>query len=381
MLEQKNLKTEVKKQRIVFILIFILFAVNVNADCPDYPNTVFCDDFEYEVGREDLNARELFVGRGWSHAKIQQSASGARGYIYTVDTIPGYQGSFPGMNSNNVLAIEAKPNTLQGQTDFYLQLGSGNGAVGQIPANHWYQFWVYAQNYGNQQSRFTQGKFLYPNRATNYPATVSNQGYVYIVGADKRSKTPLEISPCGVEDNIGCPNAFFGTGWNAEAGDVNNHVDYNQNKLHANLAENFHLQDNTWVLVKIHIDLSGNDPRTPAGQGVYEQWIRPLGGSWLKTSEYLGGVTQVNGQTLQFIPPYTDGFRMLRMPTTVGATTSAKGDWFDYWVYMDDFTIAASESDLPVYGTVSPQCSDDRDNDNDGDVDLNASGCVLPFPF
>ena len=110
------------------------------------------------------------------------------------------------------------------------------------------------------------------------------------------------------------------------------------------------IMSNTWTLVKVHVDLSGTDPRAAPGQAVYEQWIRRQGSSqWIKTTEYIGGVTIVNGQPIAFTPSFKDGFKSIRIPTTIGATTSAKGDWFDRRMYLDDFVIATSEADLPVY--------------------------------
>ena len=38
---------------------------------------------------------------------------------------------------------------------------------------------------------------------------------------------------------------------------------------------------------------------------------------------------------------------MLRMPTTVGGFPGE--EQYDYWLYMDDFTVASSEQALPTY--------------------------------
>ena len=67
--------------------------------------------------------------------------------------------------------------------------------------------------------------------------------------------------------------------------------------------------------------------------------------------EMIGGVTQINGQTLDFYPRFTDGFRTVRVPTTVGSSTypnDPRDNTRDYWLYVDDFVIADSESDLPT---------------------------------
>jgi hypothetical protein len=246
--------------------------------------------------------------------------------------------------------MEARPFTLNGQTDFYLQLGSPEGPIGQIPANHWFQFWVYANNYGQEQSRFSEGKWIYPNRATFYPATEDNDGYVYMFGLAKRSKTTLYADPCPGGDSVGCDRTYINTGWYANSGGVNNHIAYQNTTFGPNLSTEPPIMPNTWTLVKLHVDLSGTDPRAAPGQAVYEQWIRRQGSSqWIKTTEYIGGVTVVNNLPIAFTPEFTDGFRMFRIPTTIGETNNSKGDWFDFWLYLDDFVLATSEADLPVY--------------------------------
>jgi hypothetical protein len=107
--------------------------------------------------------------------------------------------------------------------------------------------------------------------------------------------------------------------------------DYNQFKLgQTNVGEN--LTPNRWTLVKIHID-------TSTTSGSYEAWLKPLGGSWVKVAEWIDGVTP----DFSWIIPADDvgGHRVLRMPTTINDV--------DSWIYLDDFAMATSEADLPVY--------------------------------
>ena len=79
-------------------------------------------------------------------------------------------------------------------------------------------------------------------------------------------------------------------------------------------------------------------------------WVRPTGS---KTTEWIGGVTvndsAPSSEPVDLRPAFTDGFRTIRIPTTVGGTTAAIGDWYDYVLYVDDFAIATSEADLPLY--------------------------------
>jgi hypothetical protein len=80
---------------------------------------LFFDNFNYEVNRYGDNV-STFSAHGWSDAKATNLTGGHAGYLYTVDQVPGYSGFFPGQNSSHVLAIEARPSTMDSTTDFYL---------------------------------------------------------------------------------------------------------------------------------------------------------------------------------------------------------------------------------------------------------------------
>jgi hypothetical protein len=92
-------------------------------------------------------------------------------------------------------------------------------------------------------------------------------------------------------------------------------------------------------LVKVHVDTSGKSLLVPAGQGVYEAWMREEDQPWRKTTEWLGGKTK--NFTWPLLPQADEGNKTFRMPTT------AEGD---YWIYRDDFAMAMIEDDLPAYG-------------------------------
>ena len=329
-------------------------SVMVQAPPPVPRGLIFFDNFEYEVGRDALDAADRFMQLGrWDWVKTEQSNEpGANGNLYTVSAIPGYTGSFPGLVSQRVLAMEARPDLGNGQTDFYLQFGSGTRPIGHIPPNHWYQFWLYSPDVpgvDGQSSLYTNAKFIYPNRAEYYPATLNNGGFIYILGLNKRSKAPRSIAPCGFDRDVGCTSAFLNAGWNRSQG-LTNRIPYEEEDFGANLADDLHVLPNRWTLVKIHIDISGTDSRAASGQAVFEMWIRRYGSStWTKTTEYIGGVTDVGGGAIDFTPAYTDGFRMLRIPTTFGSASPSPANWLASWTYLDDFAIASTEAALPQY--------------------------------
>jgi hypothetical protein len=132
---------------------------------------LFFDGFEYDVPRDEQNARPAFVTAGkWSGVKSENATGKGLGYLYTTNRIPGCNGPFPGRNSQRVLAIEARPKTFNNQTDFYLQYSGVRGEGDAIPADVWFQFWIYPNYYDDprdqedQLSGFGGGfKFIYPS--------------------------------------------------------------------------------------------------------------------------------------------------------------------------------------------------------------------------
>ena len=92
------------------------------------------------------------------------------------------------------------------------------------------------------------------------------------------------------------------------------------------------MRPNRWTLVKMHFNTSATTGNP------WEVWLRPMGGSWSKVSEWIGGRTR--GFTWDIPAASVGGHRVLRMPTTVDN---------NFWLYMDDYVIARTEAALPVY--------------------------------
>ncbi len=291
---------------------------------------ILFDGFEYVVGRDDPNASQIFMQNGWDGCKTLQSGEpGARGYLYTVDQIPGYVGEFPGGGSR-VLAIEALPRSLGFQTDFYLQYGVGADPAydNAIPANVWFQFWLYINHYGTQLSGINEGKLLYSCAGT-YPC----QQTKWLMILDHESKPPNYTSLPADQ------GAFLWDDSSALAGNpivYPGHEDERWKFGPQDVAT--HIGMNQWVQVKLHFDTTGPD-------GVYEQWLRPMYGQWVKTAEYIGGVSPP-GFVWKCVP---GGNRVFRMPTTIGMNTNDPSLNHDLWMYMDNFAMARTEAALPQY--------------------------------
>jgi hypothetical protein len=81
--------------------------------------------------------------------------------------------------------------------------------------------------------------------------------------------------------------------------------------------------------------------------GRYEAWLTPMGGTPVKVAEWIDGVTKDFSWR---IPADTvGGYRVFRLPTTIGAWGERANDNKDCWIYMDDFAMASSEEALPEY--------------------------------
>ena len=327
--------------------------VTVRAPPPVPQGLIFFDDFEYDVGRQAANAISIFQQMGlWSGGKTQQSSTGARGYLYTATSIPGYDRGFPGGASSRVLVMEALPGSLGGQTDFYLEYGNGESAAydNAVPGNVWFQFWVYVNHYVDAQdppqvshlSRLDTAKFIYP---CNGPYGCHTHKWMMTLSGRSAEPsweslgTPLYESPTNgsafmnnIANTIYPANDPVSTITNSRA-DTGNEW-----KLgHTNTAE--HFTANRWTLVKIHLD-------TSTSSGVYEAWMRPLGGSWVQTARWISGVT--SGFTWTINASQVGGHRVFRMPSTIGEADGGSTS-YDVWIYMDDFAMATTEAALPQY--------------------------------
>ncbi len=310
---------------------------------------LFFDGFEYEVKRDEVNPRPAFITQGkWSGVKsINSGRTGAGGYLYTVDRIPGYKGKFPGRNSRRVLAIEGRPGTLKTQTDFYLAYGDPQGPANQVPGDVWFQFWLYLNYYDDpkdkedQLSGFTNGKFLYPSPDGRYPTyplwlfVFRHSSYVWLQG----EKEPREIEASSYQEILLHAESM---GRDGPYANIKKGPDYNRWKMGQTSLEE-RIVANRWTLVKLHFDTSTTSAR-------YEAWLRPLGGKTVKVAEWIDGVTP--DFSWKIPPDKVGGHKVFCMPTTMGDHAEwgdrAKNNR-DCWIYLDDFAMATSDDALPKY--------------------------------
>ncbi|MCP9452259.1 MAG: hypothetical protein NNA23_06200 [Nitrospira sp.] len=275
---------------------------------------IFSDNFEYDVGRNITNADTLFQSHGWTAVKANNSSlRRGSGYIYTL---------FDASRNSRVLVLESLPTTAPPpepgfpyqQTDYWIAFGGEGSPLTTLPANVWFQFWLYT----TPASQFHTAKFIYPCRGT-YPC-----------GGDSYTWLWTWQNGCGPEGNYreALTGEWF---WLTRANYANNQAvpEWDRDKLYQNRGC-LPFRRGQWYQIRVHVDFS-------SAQGVYELWARTSPtGSWTKHAEWIGGVTP------QFQWPIPadqrTGNRGFRMPTTVNAVDST--------IYLDDFIIATSVADL-----------------------------------
>jgi len=313
------------------------------------PGLIFHDGFEYEVKRDELDPKPAFITEGkWSGVKSQNATGKGLGYLYTTERIPGYKGPFPGRDSKRVLAIEARSQTFKSQTDFYLQYGHAQGPADQVPGNVWFQFWLYVNHYDDprdqedQLSGFGGGKFIYPSVDGNYPTwpvwlfCVGRSSHVVLKDRDKPFFAEVADHDLLLQTVSGGPGE--GGSFCAYA-EIKKAEPWDRWKLgQTSLDER--IVANRWTLVKSHVD-------TSTTSGRLEVWLKPLGGKWVKVTEWIDGVTK--DFSWKIPEQKVGGYRVFRMPTTHGSVGERAKDNRDSWIYMDDFAMASSEGALPRY--------------------------------
>lgn len=316
-------------------------------------NPLFFDDYDYvvtaDVAQGEAN-RLAFWKAGYSRIKAlnvdsaaqgnQSSQTGGGGRLYTVHVseIPGHTGRAPG-STQRALCINSLAGTTGRQTDFYFRIGS---KLGDIPANVYFQFWVYVCHSGDQQTQFhAREKFIYPTRNT-YPASPRNNGCHWLFELttssynpdDKRVPNPGEVYALSADSTIPSSMPVWDNA-HAKANGITGRL--GQTDFRTPLWV-----PNQWIETRIHYDTSGPN-------GVYEVWTRRPGEPWVKRTEWIGGTTVAGSKfTWTIDPQFRDGHAMISVPTTMPGSGNA-GAQYDAWIYLQDFAMARSASDLPRY--------------------------------
>lgn len=311
---------------------------------------LFFDDFNYAVSRGssgvDTGKAATFAAAGWNGFKDETTQSGqSRGFLSTATSIPGYSGSIPG--GGRMLRIEALPTTYGQQTDFYLGLGSG--IAGDIPANVWFQHWMYINRSGAEMSAFSgiRNKWLYPKiggSGSGYPMGNPDTAWLCNIGSNRYEGTLNVAAPVAGAMTFRTHAEPVSSGVNrAYKTDQVTTGNFQQMTPRGLASENDHwLFPNTMYLVKYNFDVAQNP-------GSHRIWWREYGqhvaGFGNPRSQWIEGVT--TGFTYDTYAADHLGGKRLRIPTTVSV---GAGPSSDFYIYIKDFAMAATEGGLPTYG-------------------------------
>jgi len=315
-------------KKLIFCILLCFLATASNAAI------LFQDNFEYAVARTGTAADAFVSTGGWDFVKCNNSTASAGGMVFSTETsIPGFSGSFPGTSSSRVMRVEVLSGTNQSQTDAYVKFGDTTINSNQIPGDVWIQHWIYINNYGDEASQFAgRVKFLYPCDGAH---TCAND-------ADDDGNLWMIVPGPGVAGN----NYWYFTSRDDTAWDVGDATDRpwdtsgnTYQKMNQNIDAVTRVDPNGWYLIKYHFDT------TSTSGNKYELWIAQQGGDFVKVSNWEGGVT--SNFTWNLAEGYPGGHSMLAVFTTFPGPNNS--EFYDSWIYLDDFVIAESESDLPTY--------------------------------
>jgi hypothetical protein len=312
-----------------------LVALGVLAPLSASATVIFSDTFEvYSVG--DVTCATLQSTTGYSNCREDPDRTINPSDISIVSSVPGSNASLPSGSH----AMRVYTNGMTEQSDAGLQLP---GAAA-MPADSWWQVAMYVNNFGDEVTIAGSRpmKLFYPCNA-DYPC---NTNYFLIYTSVETSYNPFNSSALSVPSNgdmwIESRNMEGTVNWaGADPGD--------ENKLgQTNLSER--IRPNRWNIIRCH----ANFTNTSSGQ--LDCWIGPKGSALTHVLSWHGG-TSVEGYSFTWTVPQARGHQSLFWPSTVPAN-NANGTVL--YMYFDDFYLATSENDLPVYGgSVSSTVSGD----------------------
>lgn len=306
------------------------------------------DTFAYDVSR--LDSRKLspatnpFITTGvWGGFADAVINPGYGGYMYTSNDAGQSGGVIPGQAGTHFLVMESAPTELDPiyQTDMFVE-PPATGALDYIPADVWFQFWIYLPSDYFSNNRM---KFIYPNKQVNYPAPpVGGLEWLISLGGDYESYNPY----CHINTDRGMTlinsdaaslmtiDPAFNCSGATHLGQTNTDgVDWYTEWI----------RPLTWTLVKIRMDTSG-------AQGSMEAWMRQYGTpTWTKTNDWRGGVSP--DPSFNFVPLDNNGHATFRMPVSIpGGNSPSEAQ--DSRTFITDFAMArgvnsGGSGELPTY--------------------------------
>jgi hypothetical protein len=365
----------------------------------------------------------VYPGWTWAQSNEIGQLRYMYGYIYTTTASPGVNEEFPRGAGSRALVLYTSPtdfvsryaNDGDWQAQPNLRFGDADGQANALPNNFYIQYWMMVPYNAQQQSTLYQHqKHLYFCRGS-FPCTADNYFGLGVRGFSanwsffdgRRNGNPQygqdyylssDARDSSLRMHIYWESSLKGTIYT----DPNNYaalalggVDLN---FDSGWGENIRagadpaipafpfMEYNKWYLVREHFDFrsaaqSGRAQVAGVDQGAYEQWIRARDGAFVKTAEWIGGVTPGFTYNLNF-PNATNPIKVMEFTSQttnsgliatrwIAAYNAASGTTYPMdgspfnpvhaatasqtitekrWNYYQDICIADSADKLPVYG-------------------------------
>jgi hypothetical protein len=199
---------------------------------------------------------------------------------------------------------------------------------------------MYVNNYDDPQDKedqisgFRGGmKWIYPSVDGNYP---THPGWLLVLGTSKQvvleDREKAFYAEVPSSDLLVC--LISENGAEIKKAEPWDHWKLGQTSLDE------HIVANRWTFVRLHMD-------TSTTSGRFEVWLRPLGGKEVKVVEWIDGVTP--DFSWKIPAEKLGGYRVFRIPTTMGSFGERAHESDDCWIYLDDFAMARSEDALSEY--------------------------------
>jgi len=318
-----------------------------------YPTgAFFYDDFNYVIDRDITNANALFTAQKTEYSRVKATNEAGEnpdsgGNLYTVDSIEGFNGSFPNPTSR-ALCMEARPDLYNMQTDFYIEVDSGDGTPLWSGDTTWWQFWVYIQNDPTSgkvtNMRSLQAKFFYPCHNPNY--NCQDNEYDFLLSREVITGSVGGFFYEGAQD---LSDGFIFTYQQSGVTVFDSAIPYAgkmmyHNSLDWNTRNVVHTPNNWYQLTMC-------EHRSATAGARYRMWSQAQSDpNPTKLMDFEDGVTilDVDGSTLNFQSSHDYEHQKIRFPTTFGRSneTDFSGGVDNAWIYLQDLCYAPTNDTL-----------------------------------
>lgn len=328
------------RHRLLLIALFWLWSASATQ-----ATVIFSQDFESFAVNDECTA--ILAGDGRiTLCRDDESAVPPPdlSYLRVKNAVAGSSESLP--SGSKVLFSRVRTSTVQG--DVAIQTG---GSAGYLPADFWFQIALYINNTGSEVTNITASrpfKFFYPCEGSYpCPATWPGSGaYMYFLLQTIKNTSGAPLCDTSLNsltdgsmylflrDNTVNASSPVWDGNGPVCGLPDNYLGQ------TSIAE--WIKPGRWNIIKVH----GNFTSSTGAN--FEAWIGPKGGTLVKVMNWISDTT-IEGYAFDWNYAVGDGSHTNVTLFTSHPVNVALG--VDSFMYIDDYYIATSESDLPTYGS------------------------------